>query len=64
MAQDGVDPQLIATTMVARLNLRAGERVLLLAVPGRSDALIPELRERIRSAGGDGPRRAGIARRG
>lgn len=51
MAQDGVDPQLIATTMVARLNLRAGERVLLVAVPGRSDALIPELRERIRSAG-------------
>ena len=51
-AQAGIDSRVVAGALVARMQLQAGERILLVAVPGRSDALIPELRERIRAAGG------------
>lgn len=50
-AQQGLDTALIATSMVARMRLQPGERVLLVAVKGRSDALIPALRQRIVAAG-------------
>ena len=50
-AQQGVDTALIATSMVARMRLQPGERVVLVAVKGRSDALIPALRQRIVAAG-------------
>lgn len=45
------DPDRVASALVARMQLQRGERVLLAAIPGRSDALIPVLRRRIRDAG-------------
>lgn len=49
-AQQGVDTALVATSLVTRMRLQPGERVLLVAVKGRSDALIPALRSRIAAA--------------
>ena len=50
-SQQGVDPGLVADVLVARMQLVRGERVLLVAVRGRSDALIPALRSRVVAAG-------------
>lgn len=50
-AQQGVDTAVVATALVSRMRLQPGERVLLVAVPGRSDALIPALRQRIVATG-------------
>jgi hypothetical protein len=50
-AQPGVDTALVASSLVSRMRLQPGERVLLVAVRGRSDELIPALRRRIVAAG-------------
>lgn len=50
-AQQGVDTAVVATALVSRMRLQPGERVLLVAVRGRSDALIPALRQRVVAAG-------------
>jgi len=50
-AQQEVDTAVIATSLVTRMQLQRGERVLLVAFPGRSDHLIPALRQRIVAAG-------------
>lgn len=50
-AQTVADTAAVAGNLVARMQLQAGERVLLVAIPGRSDALIPALRQRISRAG-------------
>ena len=54
MAQsdDPTDWRAAAARIVSRLALVRGERVLLVAVPGAADALVPVLREAIRAAGG------------
>jgi leucyl aminopeptidase (aminopeptidase T) len=53
MAQnDPTDWHAAANKIVSRLALVRGERVLLVAVPGAADALVPLLREAIRAAGG------------
>ena len=53
MAQnESTDWRAAATKIVGRLALVRGERVLLVAVPGVADALVPVLREAIRAAGG------------
>ena len=53
MAQtDPIDWHAAAAKIVSRLALVRGERVLLVAVPGAADALVPELREAVRAAGG------------
>jgi hypothetical protein len=49
-AQDGIDTALVSTILVERMQLLPGERVLLVAVPGRSDALISALRSRFAAA--------------
>ncbi len=49
--QLNVDMGGVATSLVARMRLQPGERVLLVAVNGRSDELIPALRQRIVAAG-------------
>jgi hypothetical protein len=49
-AQDGIDTALVATILVERMQLLPGERVLLVAVPGRSDALIAAMRSRFAAA--------------
>jgi hypothetical protein len=49
-AQSGIDTALVATSVVSRMQLQPGERVLLVAVRGRSDELIPALRRRIAAA--------------
>ena len=49
-AQSGIDTALVATAVVSRMQLKPGERVLLVAVRGRSDELIPALRRRIAAA--------------
>jgi hypothetical protein len=46
------DTEKVASLLVQRMQLQRGERVLLAALPGRSEALIPVLRRRIRDAGG------------
>jgi aminopeptidase len=52
MAQnDATDWRAAAGKIVSRLALVRGERVLLVAVPGAADALVPVLREAIRVAG-------------
>ena len=51
LSQQLTNPERVASTLVARMQLQRGERVLLAAIPGRSDALIPILRRRIREAG-------------
>lgn len=50
-AQQGIDTAAVANAMVSRMRLQRGERVLLVAVRGRSDELIPALRQRIAAAG-------------
>ena len=53
MAQnDPTDWHAAATKIVGQLALVRGERVLLVAVPGAADALVPLLREAVRAAGG------------
>jgi aminopeptidase len=53
MAQnDATDWRAAAEKIVGRLALVRGERVLLVAVPGAADALVPLLREAVRAAGG------------
>lgn len=49
-AQQGIDTGLIATSLVTRMQLRPGERVLLVAIPGRSDQLVAALRARFAAA--------------
>jgi hypothetical protein len=48
---DGLDHGAIAATLLERLDLRPGERVLLVTVPGRFDALTGPLRSGVRAAG-------------
>lgn len=43
----------IADKLVERMYLQAGERVLLVGLPGDFDPLVPVLRERLRQAGGE-----------
>ena len=50
-SQQVADPERVASALVARMQLQRGERVMLAAIPGRSDALISVLRRRIRDAG-------------
>lgn len=50
-AQPVTDTARVASNLVARMQLRAGERVLVVAIPGRSDALISSLRGRFGAAG-------------
>jgi hypothetical protein len=50
-AQAVQDTAQIATLLVSRMQLQPGERVLIVAIPGRSDALLPALRRRIGAAG-------------
>lgn len=53
MAQsDPTDWRAAAAKVVNRLDLKRGERVLLVGVPGEVDALVPLLREAVRAAGG------------
>jgi hypothetical protein len=51
LAQQVTDPDRVASTLVTRMQLQRGERVLLAAIPGRSEALIVALRRRIKEAG-------------
>jgi leucyl aminopeptidase (aminopeptidase T) len=46
-----VDPQAVADGLVRRMALQRGERVLLVAVPGAWDTLVPLVRARVRAAG-------------
>ena len=48
----GVDWNAIAVTLVNRMALTQGERVLLLGVPGQADSLVAPLRDAIARAGG------------
>jgi leucyl aminopeptidase (aminopeptidase T) len=50
-AQSVRDTAQVATLLVTRMQLQPGERVLIVAMPGDSDALIPALRRRIAEAG-------------
>lgn len=45
------DTERVASLLVQRMKLQRGERVLIAALPGRSDALTQVLRRRIREAG-------------
>lgn len=49
-AQDGIDTALVANILVQRMQLQPNERVLLVAIPGRSDALVTALRQRFATA--------------
>ena len=51
LSQQVADPERVAGDMVARMQLQRGEHVLIVAIPGRSDALIEMLRRRIVAAG-------------
>jgi hypothetical protein len=51
LSQQPTDPERLASDLVARMQLQPGERVLIVAIPGRSDALLPLLRRRIVAAG-------------
>lgn len=51
LSQQVSDPDRVAGDVVARMQLQRGERVLLVAVRGQSDALIPALRRRVVAAG-------------
>ena len=51
LSQELTNPERVASILVARMQLQRGERVLLAAIPGRSDGLIPVLRRKIREAG-------------
>ncbi|HEX6944221.1 MAG TPA: aminopeptidase, partial [Gemmatimonadaceae bacterium] len=50
LSQQAADPERLASDLVARMRLQPGERVLIVAIPGESDALIPALRRRIAAA--------------
>jgi hypothetical protein len=50
-AQVGIDYRVVARKLIERAALDSGERVLLVAVPGQSDELIPRVRQAIRDAG-------------
>ena len=50
LSQQAADPERLASDLVARMQLQPGERVLIVAIPGESDALIPVLRRRIAAA--------------
>ena len=50
-SQQGIDTALVANVLVSRMQLARGERVLLVAVRGRSDALLSALRRRVVAAG-------------
>jgi leucyl aminopeptidase (aminopeptidase T) len=43
----------MSTMLMRRMNLERGEKVLLVASPGRFDALVPLLKEKIQAAGGE-----------
>lgn len=51
LAQTEIHNGLVAQKLVERMALRPGEKVLLVAIRGMSDQLIPVLREKIRAAG-------------
>jgi leucyl aminopeptidase (aminopeptidase T) len=51
LAQTEIHYGLVAQKLVERMALRPGEKVLLVAIGGMSDQLIPVLREQIRAAG-------------
>ena len=51
VSQQVADPERVAGDMIARMQLQRGEIVLIVAIPGRSDALIEALRGRIVAAG-------------
>ena len=51
LSQQVTDPERVASDMIARMQLQRGERVLVVAIPGRSDALIASLRRRVAAAG-------------
>ena len=50
LSQQATNPERLASDLVARMQLQPGERVLIVAIPGESDALIPALRRRIAAA--------------
>lgn len=50
-SQQGIDTALVADVLVSRMQLARGERVLLVAVRGRSDALLSAMRRRVVAAG-------------
>ena len=50
-AQQVTNTAVVASNVVDRMRLQSGERVLLVAIPGRSDSLIRALRQRIAAAG-------------
>ena len=50
-SQQGIDTALVANVLVSRMQLARGERVLLVAVRGRSDALLSAMRRRVVAAG-------------
>ncbi len=52
-ASAALDFESIAGVLLHRLNLQPGERVLLVGVPGRFDALVPHLRQGIVAAGAE-----------
>ena len=51
-AQVGIDYRAVAQRLIERAALDSGERVLLVAVPGQSNELIPHIRRAIRDAHG------------
>jgi hypothetical protein len=52
-AEPGIDFAAVASVIVDRLDLQAGERVLLVGVPGRFDPIVPLLRAGIRASGAE-----------
>ena len=48
-----LDWEAMATTLMERMSIGSGEKVLLVASPGRFDAMIPLLREKIQAADGE-----------
>jgi leucyl aminopeptidase (aminopeptidase T) len=51
-AQQRIDVRAVANAVVERMALQRGEAVLLVAVPGRFDAVTEAIRERVRAVGG------------
>jgi hypothetical protein len=49
-AQRGIDTSVVASVLVARMQLQPGERILLVAIPGRTDELVRAARQRIATA--------------
>ena len=48
---EAIDFEGTAAVLLQRLDLQAGERVLLVGIPGRFDALVPHMRRGIEAAG-------------